>query len=70
MDGVKSAKVDFDKKLAMVEYNEAKVTPLNLEETVGKVSDAYKVSAMKTVDKFFFYLFPRNGFHNAFYIFL
>ena len=52
MDGVKSAKVDFDKKLAMVEYNEAKVTPLNLEETVGKVSDAYKVSAMKTVDKF------------------
>lgn len=49
MDGVKSAIVDFDKKLAMVEYNEAKVTPVSLEETVTKVSDTYKVSDMKTV---------------------
>jgi Cu+-exporting ATPase len=52
MDGVKSATVDFDKKLAMVEYNEAKVTPINLEETVAKVSDTYKVSDMKTVEDF------------------
>ena len=52
MDGVKSAKVDFDKKLAMVEFNEAKVTHLTLEETVGKVSDTYKVSDMKTVKSF------------------
>ena len=52
MDGVKSAKVDFDKKLAMVEYNEAKVTPTLLTETVAKVSDTYKVSDMKTVDDF------------------
>ncbi|AXP80403.1 Copper-exporting P-type ATPase A [Mariniflexile rhizosphaerae] len=49
MDGVKSATVDFDKKLAMVEYNVAKVTPVLLEETVTKVSDAYEVSGMKTV---------------------
>ncbi|TWO32115.1 heavy-metal-associated domain-containing protein [Seonamhaeicola sediminis] len=52
MEGVKSAKVDFDKKLAMVEYNEAKVTPTSLEETVTNVADVYKVSDMKTVDIF------------------
>ena len=52
MDGVKSATVDFDKKLAMVEYNEAKVTPMTLEEAVAKVSDTYKVSDMKTVEDF------------------
>lgn len=52
MDGVKSATVDFDKKLAMVEYNEAKVTPISLEEAVAKVSDTYKVSDMKTVEDF------------------
>ena len=52
MDGVKSANVDFDKKLAMVEYNEAKVTPTTLEEAVAKVSDTYKVSEMKTVEDF------------------
>lgn len=52
MEGVKSAKVDFDRKLAMVEYNEAKVTPTSLEETVTKVADIYKVSDMKTVEGF------------------
>ncbi|AUP79839.1 heavy-metal-associated domain-containing protein [Flavivirga eckloniae] len=52
MEGVKSATVDFDRKLAMVEYNEAKVTPVLLEETVTKVADVYKVSDMKTVDGF------------------
>lgn len=52
MDGVKSAIVDFDKRLAMVEYNEATVTPTSLEETVTKVAETYKVSDMKTVDTF------------------
>ena len=52
MDGVKYAKVDFDKKLAMVEYDEAKVTPADLEKTVSKAGDAYKVKDMKTVDEF------------------
>lgn len=52
MDGVKSATVDFDRKLAMVEYDEAKVTPASLEETVTNVSDVYKVSNMKTVEAF------------------
>merc|ERR1712000_112232 len=52
MDGVKSAKVDFDKRLAMVEYDEAKVSPKSLEEAVTKVSDVYKVKDMKVVDGF------------------
>ena len=52
MEGVKSATVNFDKKLAMVEYDNAKVTPTSLEETVIKVADIYKVSDMKTVEAF------------------
>tara|TARA_R110002049_G_scaffold37208_3_gene117568 strand:+ start:10536 stop:10916 length:381 start_codon:yes stop_codon:yes gene_type:complete len=52
MEGVKSATVDFDRKLAMVEYDNAKVTPTSLEETVTKVADIYKISDMKTVDAF------------------
>ena len=52
MEGVKSAKVDFDKKLAMVEYDEATVTPTSLEETVTKVGDSYTVNNMKTVESF------------------
>ncbi|MUU79859.1 heavy-metal-associated domain-containing protein [Winogradskyella endarachnes] len=52
MEGVKSAKVDFEKRLAMVEYDEAKVTPKSLEEAVGKVGDAYKVKDMHAVESF------------------
>lgn len=52
MDGVKSAKVDFDKKLAMVEYNEAKVSPILIEKTVTNVSDIYTVSNMKLLNGF------------------
>ncbi len=52
MEGVKSATVDFDKKLAMVEYDEASVTTSSLEETVIATSDKYSVSEMKTVESF------------------
>ncbi|MBU2938989.1 cation transporter [Lacinutrix sp. C3R15] len=52
MEGVKSAKVDYDKKLAMVEYDNAKVTTTSLVETVGKVGDTYTVKDMKTVTDF------------------
>ena len=52
MDGVKSAVVDFDTRLAMVEYDVAKVTPTALEEAVGQAGDAYTVRDMKTVDDF------------------
>lgn len=52
MEGVKTATVDFDKRLAMVEYDEAKVTPQSLEEVVAKVGDVYKVKDMKVVDDF------------------
>ncbi|MEO8773165.1 MAG: heavy metal-associated domain-containing protein [Gelidibacter sp.] len=52
MEGVKSAVVDFDKRLAMVEYDDAKVSPTSLEEAVESVGDAYSVKDMKTVDAF------------------
>ncbi len=52
MDGVKSAKVDFEKELAMVEYDDAMVTPKTLEEAVAKAGDTYKVKDMKTVESF------------------
>ena len=52
MEGVKSATVDFDRQLAMVEYDEAKVSTTSLENTVTGVADAYKVKDMKTVDAF------------------
>jgi len=52
MDGVKYAKVDFDKKLAMVEYDDAKVTFTDLEQTVSNVGEIYKVKDMKSVDEF------------------
>ncbi len=52
MDGVKSAKVDFDHQIAMVEYNEAKVTPNSLKETVASAGEAYKVTEMKSVESF------------------
>lgn len=52
MDGVKSATVDFDKQLAMVEYDDAKVTPTSLEEAVKKTGDMYSVKDMKTVESF------------------
>ena len=51
MDGVKSAKVDFDKKMAKVEYDEAKVSPESLEKTVTSVADVYKVRDMKKVQE-------------------
>ncbi|OUR93181.1 heavy metal transporter [Flavobacteriales bacterium 34_180_T64] len=52
MEGVKSATVDFDKQLAMVEYDEAKVTHASLEEAVAKAGETYKVTNMKTVEAF------------------
>ncbi|OBX21351.1 MULTISPECIES: heavy-metal-associated domain-containing protein [Bizionia] len=52
MDGVKSAKVDFDTRLAMVEYDEAKVNATSLEEVVKQAGDVYSVKDMKTVDSF------------------
>jgi Cu+-exporting ATPase len=52
LDGVKSATVDFDTRIAMVEYDEAKVTTTTLEEVVKKAGDVYSVKDMKTVDSF------------------
>jgi len=36
----------------MVEYDQDKVTPADLEETVAKAGKAYKVKDMKTVERF------------------
>lgn len=52
MDGVKAVEVDFDKKLAMVEYDETLVNHLSLENTVSNTADSYKVSDMKDVQEF------------------
>ena len=52
MDGVTFAKVDFEKQLAMVAYDKAKVNLKNLEETVTTISNVYKVGEMKTVSSF------------------
>ena len=52
MEGVKSATVDFDQKLAMVEYNDAKVDFDALTSEVAKVPGDYKVSDMKNVETF------------------
>ena len=52
MEGVKMAKVDFGKELAMVEYDEAKVTPKSLKEAVAKAGETYKVKDLKVVDEF------------------
>ncbi len=52
LEGVKFASVNFDEKLAMVEFDEAKVSPEIIKETVTKIADIYKVSDMKTVEAF------------------
>ena len=52
MEGIKSSVVDFEKQLAFVEYDEAKVTPASLEKTVTSVANQYKVKDMKTVAVF------------------
>ena len=52
MEGVKSATVDFEQKLAKVEYNDAKVDFEALTNQVAKVPGEYKVSDMKNVEAF------------------
>ena len=52
MDGIKFAVVDFDKSLAMVEYDKKSVTHNAIENTVTKISDIYTIKNMKIVDTF------------------
>lgn len=52
MEGVKSAKVDFDEEMAMVEFDENKLNTNNIEQAVSKVSEVYSVHNMQTVDTF------------------
>jgi len=50
MDGVQNAKVDFEKKTAIVEYDNAKQSPAKLVEKVESVAGGktYKVSNVKS----------------------
>ena len=52
MEGVKSAKVNFEKELALVEYDDTQVNPELLTKTVTGISKEYQVSEMKMVDTF------------------
>ncbi len=52
LDGVHFVNVDFDKKLAMVEYDSEKLSLNDFTKTVTKVSDTYKVGDMETVNIF------------------
>lgn len=52
MEGVKSAEVDFENKVARVEFDEEKVTTTSLETTVTEAGKTYTVAEMKTVETF------------------
>jgi len=52
LDGVRFVNVDFDKKLAMVEYDNNKVSTDDFTKTVNAVSDTYKVENIATVNTF------------------
>lgn len=51
-EGVAFAKVDFEKKLAMVEYDTKKLSLEDINAAVTEVSDVYTVHDMKNVDVF------------------
>ncbi len=52
VEGVQSAKVDFDKQLAMVTYDKSTVNFDDLENAVSGTAAMYKVSDMKNVEDF------------------
>lgn len=51
LEGVQKASVDFDKKMATIEYDAAIQTPEKLTETIEGVADGktYKVSEVKNL---------------------
>ena len=52
LDGVHFVYVDFEKELAMVEFDDKKLNNDDFLSTVTKVSDTYKVGEINTVDVF------------------
>jgi len=52
VEGVQSVEVDFDNRLAMVEFNPSKIALSDLENTVHNTADSYKVVVAKKVDNF------------------
>jgi Cu+-exporting ATPase len=51
-DGIKSAKVDFDKKTGVVEYDANKISEKQIVAAVEKIAggDLYKVTDIKTTE--------------------
>lgn len=52
LDGVHFVNVDFDKKLAMVEFDDKKLSAKDFTETVTSVSKTYKPGKVTTVETF------------------
>jgi len=48
LEGIKSAKVDFDAKEATIEYDATLQTPQTIAQTVEAMNDSYKVSEIKS----------------------
>lgn len=51
-EGVTSAKVDFENKIARVEFDENKLSTGTLEEIVKSAGENYTVSDMRTLESF------------------
>lgn len=51
-EGVTSAKVDFENKIARVEFDENKLSTGSLEEIVKSAGENYSVSDMRTLESF------------------
>ena len=52
LEGVHFVNVDFDKELAMVEFDDKKLTNEDFLKAVNKVSDTYKVGEISKVEVF------------------
>jgi len=48
LEGIKSAKVDFESKEATIEYDSALQTPQIIAQAVEQMNDSYKVSEIKS----------------------
>ena len=52
LEGVHFVHVNFEKELAMVEFDDSKISNEDFFKTVAKVSDTYKVGEINTVEIF------------------
>ena len=52
LEGVHYVYVDFKQELAMIEFDDNKLSNEDFISTVNKVSDTYKVGEIKAIDVF------------------